>query len=470
MESQVKQPVFRSPVVLLIDDQALVAHRVKDLLKNEPDITLHYCPDPATAIAEALQIKPTVILLDLVMPNIDGLTLCRVFRDTQETVDIPIIMLSANDDGATKAHSFTSGANDYLVKLPDPIEFIARLRYHSKSYITKLERDEAYVALCHSQLALEAINTRLLCMAHHDELTQLPNRPLLIDRLEVALTQAKRNKQSIAVMFLDLDDFKPVNDLYGHQAGDEVLKTVSQRLLNCARGSDTVARLGGDEFAIVLGELDNPLYAMTVAEKIIQSIIAPISLTGDKQVRLSVSIGISIFPEDGNEIDKLLGYADHAMYESKRGGKNCYRFFKDSDQKIGLDDVLLEFKEENLHGIKQLDQQHIHLVHLLNHLNVTINNEKEPELILAIFDQLLDAAKEHFASEEALLEQYHFAGQQAHKLEHRKLLTKLRDLKESFQSRGGELDLLHHLKAWLLNHINYADKEAVAFLLDQGAI
>lgn len=147
MEPQVKQPVFSSPVVLLIDDQALVAHRVKDLLKNEPDITLHYCPDPAAAIAQALQIKPTVILLDLVMPNIDGLTLCRVFRDTQETADIPIITLSANDDGQTKAHSFASGTNDYLVKLPEQTEFIARIRYHSKSYVIKLERDEAYIAL-----------------------------------------------------------------------------------------------------------------------------------------------------------------------------------------------------------------------------------------------------------------------------------------------------------------------------------
>lgn len=330
MESQLNKPVFLSPVVLLIDDQALVENRVKDLLKNDPDITLHYCQDPAAAIAQALKIKPTVILMDLVMPNIDGLTLCRVFRDTKEVADIPIVMLSANDDVQTKAHSFASGANDYLVKLPEPIEFVARIRYHSKSYSIKLERDEAYEALCQSQVALEAVNVRLEQMAHRDELTQLPNRPLLLDRLAMALAQAKRHKQFMAVLFLDLDDFKPINDIYGHQAGDDVLKTVAQRMLTGVRESDTVARLGGDEFAMVLVELNNPHSVAIVAEKIIQSISAPILLTEDRQCIVGTSIGISIFPDDAQEIDRLLAYADQAMYASKRGGKNRYSFFKDS--------------------------------------------------------------------------------------------------------------------------------------------
>jgi two-component system chemotaxis family response regulator WspR len=330
MESQLNKPVFLSPVVLLIDDQALVENRVKNLLKNDPDITLHYCQDPAAAIAQALKIKPTVILMDLVMPNIDGLTLCRVFRDTKEVADIPIVMLSANDDVQTKAHSFASGANDYLVKLPEPIEFVARIRYHSKSYSIKLERDEAYEALCQSQVALEAVNVRLEQMAHRDELTQLPNRPLLLDRLAMALAQAKRHKQFMAVLFLDLDDFKPINDIYGHQAGDDVLKTVAQRMLTGVRESDTVARLGGDEFAMVLVELNNPHSVAIVAEKIIQSISAPILLTEDRQCIVGTSIGISIFPDDAQEIDRLLAYADQAMYASKRGGKNRYSFFKDS--------------------------------------------------------------------------------------------------------------------------------------------
>lgn len=468
MDSPVKQPVFRSPVVLLIDDQALVANRVKDLLKNDHDIILHYCQDPGAAIAQALTIRPTVILLDLVMPKIDGLTLCRVFRDTQETMDIPIIMLSATDDGQTKAHSFASGANDYLVKLPEQTEFVARIRYHSKSYIIKLERDEAYEALCQSQSALEAVNARLKQMAHQDVLTQLPNRPLLIDQLAMALAQAKRNKQFIAVLFLDLDDFKPVNDVYGHQAGDDALKTVAQRLLTCVRESDTVSRLGGDEFAIVLNGLNNPLSAANVAEKIIQAISAPIKLTGDRQCQLGISVGISIFPNDAQEIDRLLAYADHAMYESKRGGKNSYHFFKDTDKNKALEDIFIEFKDEYLYGIHHIDQQHIHLVSLLNHLNLAINSGEQPEIILALFDQLLDETRGHFISEEALFEQYHLPEIQAHHTEHLHLLAALAELKALTHNQNGNFLALHDIKAWLLNHIKYADKQALAFLLAQG--
>ncbi len=469
MESKIKPPVFPSPIVMLIDDQALVANRVKDLLKNDPDITLHYCQDPTTAIAQALKIKPTVILLDLVMPNIDGLTLCRVFRDTQEVTDIPIVMLSANDDGQTKAHSFTSGANDYLVKLPEQTEFVARIRYHSKSYIIKQERDEAYEALCQSKVALEAVNVRLQQMAHQDELTQLPNRPLLLDRLAMALAQAKRNKQYISVLFLDLDDFKQVNDLYGHQAGDDVLKTVAQRMLTCVRETDTVARLGGDEFAIVLAELNKPLSVAAVAEKIIHITSAPIMLTGDRQCEIGVSIGISIFPDDAREIDRLLAYADHAMYESKRGGKNRYSFFKDSGQNEEIDNVLLEFKEEYLCGINLIDQQHIHLVHLLNHLNLAINTAQEPKRILALFDQLLDEIRRHFISVEELLEQYHFPYSQEHKTEHLRLLASLSELNTFFHKQGSKFIALQDIKDWLLNHIQYANKDAVAFLLARGA-
>jgi diguanylate cyclase (GGDEF)-like protein len=129
---------------------------------------------------------------------------------------------------------------------------------------------------------------------------------------------------------LDLDDFKPINDIYGHQAGDDVLKTVAQRMLTGVRESDTVARLGGDEFAMVLVELNNPHSVAIVAEKIIQSISTPILLTEDRQCIVGTSIGISIFPDDAQEIDRLLAYADQAMYASKRGGKNRYSFFKDS--------------------------------------------------------------------------------------------------------------------------------------------
>ena len=151
-------PVFskHTITVLLVDDQAIVAEAVRRMLSEEQDIRLEYCQDPTKALAMALKIHPTIILQDLIMPGIDGLTLVRFFRAAEATRRIPLIVLSTKEDPATKAEAFARGANDYLVKLPDKIELIARIRYHSKAYITLLERNEAHDALLASQAALNS--------------------------------------------------------------------------------------------------------------------------------------------------------------------------------------------------------------------------------------------------------------------------------------------------------------------------
>lgn len=140
--------------VLLIDDQIMVSEAVRRMLAGEPDIAFHYCQDPTKSIQMACDISPTVILLDLVMPQIDGLTLLKFFRANEKTRDIPTIVLSTKEEPVTKAEAFSLGANDYLVKLPDKIELIARIRYHSNGYILRLQRNEAYEALLASQKAL----------------------------------------------------------------------------------------------------------------------------------------------------------------------------------------------------------------------------------------------------------------------------------------------------------------------------
>jgi phosphoserine phosphatase RsbU/P len=142
--------------VLLVDDQAMVGEAVRRMLLAAPDITLHFCIDPAQAVAKAEQIKPTLILQDLVMPGIDGLTMVRTFRANPLTQDVPLIVLSSKEEPKTKAEAFALGANDYLVKLPDKIELIARIRYHSTAYINLLQRNEAFAALVQSQQLLAA--------------------------------------------------------------------------------------------------------------------------------------------------------------------------------------------------------------------------------------------------------------------------------------------------------------------------
>ena len=144
----------RTITVLLVDDQEIVAEAVRRMLSGAPDIRLEYCQDPTQALDVARKIQPTLILQDLIMPGIDGLTLVRFFRAAEATRQIPLIVLSTKEEPATKAEAFARGANDYLVKLPDKIELIARIRYHSKAYITLLERNETYDALLASQAAL----------------------------------------------------------------------------------------------------------------------------------------------------------------------------------------------------------------------------------------------------------------------------------------------------------------------------
>ena len=143
-------------VVLLVDDQRIVAEAVKRMLASESDVELHWCGDPAEAIARAVELRPTLILQDLVMPGIDGLTLVRRYRETPATREVPLIVLSSKEEATTKAEAFALGANDYLVKLPDRIELVARIRYHSQAYIHLLERNEAYQDLLASQQALAA--------------------------------------------------------------------------------------------------------------------------------------------------------------------------------------------------------------------------------------------------------------------------------------------------------------------------
>jgi signal transduction histidine kinase len=162
-ESSVSSQNYRT-MVLLIDDQAFVAHAVRRLLVDVPDIDLHYCADPNDAIRVANEVRPTVILQDWVMPSIEGFDLLRVFRANPSTAEIPIIVLSSEDNPETKSRAFAAGANDYLVKLPDKIEVIARIRYHSKAYLNLIQREETFRALRESQQQLLVSNTALISL------------------------------------------------------------------------------------------------------------------------------------------------------------------------------------------------------------------------------------------------------------------------------------------------------------------
>ena len=206
----------------------------------------------------------------------------------------------------------------------------ALLRVHDELEQRVVERT-AELASANSQLQAEVFERmqaeqRIWHIAHHDGLTGLPNRTLLHDRLQQALGQAQRGQHRVAVMFLDLDRFKSVNDTLGHAIGDELLKHVADRLKAVVRAVDTVSRLGGDEFVIVLHEVLSPDDAVQVAEKIIGA-MAPAVTIDNHRLSTTPSIGISIFPDDGDEVFALMKNADTAMYHAKSMGRNNFQFY-----------------------------------------------------------------------------------------------------------------------------------------------
>ncbi len=188
------------------------------------------------------------------------------------------------------------------------------------------ERLTHYVAIFSDISERKAAQERIEYLARHDALTGLPNRVLLADRVEQALAHADRNQRKLALLFLDLDRFKTINDSLGHPVGDALLREFTRRLLLTVRESDTVCRLGGDEFVVLVSDLQDDDTAGTVAQKLLEVTLTPFEIEGHT-LSVSVSIGVALYPTDGDSFDTLLKKADTAMYHAKDAGRNTYRFF-----------------------------------------------------------------------------------------------------------------------------------------------
>ena len=197
-----------------------------------------------------------------------------------------------------------------------------------------------YVSIFSDITAIKSSQRRIEYLATHDELTGLPNRSLLVDRIKHSVSQAKRQRRKLAVLFIDLDDFKKINDTLGHDVGDILLKQATERLQRCVRDSDTLARLGGDEFVALLSDIELPEINL-IAGRIVDFLAASFCIN-DQKLFVSASIGISVYPEDGTDSVSLLKSADTAMYRSKERGRNQYQFFADEMKVIALQRMTLE--------------------------------------------------------------------------------------------------------------------------------
>ncbi len=326
-------------------------------------------------------------------------------------------------------------------------------------YITSVLKSRAELRAAYNKLA--DLNKRVRNQALFDALTGLPNRPMFFDRLSKELSRARRNDELVALLFIDLDGFKQVNDQFGHEAGDVALKTVATRWRAIVRGSDSIARLGGDEFAVVVGKLDDPASAVLVAEKLIDALHREIQLPGEQCCQLGCSIGISIYPKTATEIDSLLAAADAAMYQSKSRGKNSLTVSSATPTKSHLD--WLEFNNAHLVGFAEIDDQHRQLVHQVNEINQAIINKAPAVETESLLKALLAFTAFHFDTENRLMVRYEYPGLAAHAQDHQTLLEDAALLAEEF-SKGNELLVLQTIKDWLLGHIEGADKPLGAFL------
>ena len=334
MQHELNNEAVHKAIVLLVDDQAMVGEAIRRMLESEDNIDFHFCEDPSKALETAIEINATIILQDLVMPDIDGMTLLRFYKNHPDTSKIPVIVLSSKDDAEVKSDAFAHGANDYLVKLPDPIELIARIHAHTKHYVTEMERNMAYELMQNMQedLAkaneeLEKRNVELQKLSSLDGLTGISNRRSFDEAIKKEWSSARRNKSEseISIIMIDIDNFKLYNDGYGHQQGDDCLKQVAWEVSKCIkRDCDLVARYGGEEFVAILP--NTPLEgAKHIAEEMREHIVnlaIPHEYSSSGNI-ITLSLGVATFiPGENSLPEQLIEAADKALYQAKENGRN----------------------------------------------------------------------------------------------------------------------------------------------------
>ncbi|WP_395007928.1 diguanylate cyclase domain-containing protein [Undibacterium sp.] len=303
--------------LLVVDDQPFNIHTLYQIFSGTHQVRV------ATTGSQALEAceeqLPDLILLDVMMPDMDGHEVCRRLKADERTKEIPIIFVTAQNDPHDEALGLELGAVDFITKPVNAAVVRARVNTHLQL-----------------RQALDQVRT----LASHDALTGLPNRRLLGDRFTQAIAASRRSGHYGALIFLDLDNFKPLNDVHGHEVGDQLLLDAAKRLLTCVRETDTVARFGGDEFVVLINGLTADLNESTnraraIAEKIRISLAEPYYLTLNKEGKQPASvehqctgsIGVALFLGQHNSPVEVLKWADLAMYEAKEAGRNRIRFY-----------------------------------------------------------------------------------------------------------------------------------------------
>jgi diguanylate cyclase (GGDEF)-like protein len=302
------------PTIMMVDDEPIILETLQMFLEDAGYDNFITTTEPKKALNMVVLKKPDVVLLDVMMPEITGLDILEQMRSKKALKHIPVIILTSATDPETKLKALELGATDFLAKPVDSSELALRLR---------------------NTLAAKAYQDRLM---YFDGLTGLPNRRLFAKRLNDALVRAKHDAKACAILHIDLDRFKQINDTLGQNFGDALLKAVSERLGECVRHSDVVvrpghdeqetelSRFGGDEFTLFIPNVDSLENATLVARRILKAMAEPFRVNA-RELFVTASIGIAVYPTDGDSADTLRKHAAIAMSHAKERGRNTYQYY-----------------------------------------------------------------------------------------------------------------------------------------------
>lgn len=290
--------------ILLVDDEPIILESLtRELSSDNLELHITQATSGEEAITKINNDCFDLVVTDLLMSGLDGLHVLKAAK--QKDAQTIVIILTGYGDMEAAIDALRLGADDFLQKPCDADELLHRIsNCFEKQYLQR----------------------KVIMYESYDFLTGLPNRALLNDRLMQSMAFAQRHGKKVALMYLDLDHFKHINDSLGHAVGDQLLQSVAKKLQACVRLSDTISRHGGDEFVVVLPKVEDVHDAAITAEKIIAALTQPHLVSG-YELRVTISIGISIYPDDGKDIETLIRNADTAMYQAKKLGRNNYQVF-----------------------------------------------------------------------------------------------------------------------------------------------
>lgn len=339
--------------ILVSDDDQIVRMLTRQCLEAEGMVVIE-ASNGHEALDMFVRERPDLVFLDVEMPGMSGLEVCRRIREMPQGETIPIMIVTGSDDRESIDQGFDAGATQYKTK---PVNW------------SLLGRDVHYMLRASQAFnSLKRQEDRLRYLAYYDPLTNLPNRRSFNEQLVRILKRSQRRNSFAALMFIDLDHFKRINDSIGHGRGDRLLVEIAKRLTLELREDDAInffaddddeaddqdssteiARLGGDEFTVVLSDVPDTAHVETIARRILDSLSQPIALQSHNPV-VTPSIGIAIYPTDGEDPDSLIRNADTAMYVAKAEGRACFRFYNEEMNAKAVEQLKME--EELRHGMQ----------------------------------------------------------------------------------------------------------------------